>query len=120
MASATPPVLGDLALPVDQDEVDGVHREGLAGGGHGGDEATLVAAVLSGLEGGLAAGGGHVVDSAVMSAEAAGKIGGTRWRQRGRLSGQGDGEILRPPVMTPDRSSLISSGGGTASTGQRA
>jgi hypothetical protein len=27
-------VFGDLALLVDQDEVDGVHREGLAGGWH--------------------------------------------------------------------------------------
>ena len=32
-------MLGDLALLVEPDEVDGVHREGLAGGGRAGDVA---------------------------------------------------------------------------------
>jgi Transposase, Mutator family len=51
------PVLGDLALLVDPDEVHGIHREGLAGGGHAGDEAALVGSPVGGPDGDLLATG---------------------------------------------------------------
>jgi hypothetical protein len=43
---ATPPVFGDLAPLADPDEVDGVHRDSLAGAGHGGDEAAPAGAAV--------------------------------------------------------------------------
>jgi hypothetical protein len=73
MLSATPSV-GDLALLVDPHEVDGDHREGLAGGGHTGDEAALAGVAVGGPDGGLVAGGDHVVDLGGHAGEAAKKM----------------------------------------------
>ena len=74
MASATPPVLGDLALPVDPDEVDGVHRESLAGGGRPGNKAAAVGSLVGGPDGDPVAGRDHVVDLSFHVGEAAKKI----------------------------------------------
>jgi len=55
-------VFGDVALLVDPDDVHGVHREGVAGGGHARDEAALIGAPVGGPDSDLVAGRDHVVD----------------------------------------------------------
>jgi hypothetical protein len=67
-------VFGDLAPLADPDEVDGVHRDGLAGGGHGGDEAALAGVAVGGPIAAWSPAAARSWISALMPGEAATKM----------------------------------------------